>query len=230
MKSSNRFLAKYFKKLPAGFLLLLMLISCAILLFTYIMHEVLFEKEVQFDNSVFDYISIHFSDHRLLRPMQVITYFASATFMQIAYSVLVVFYLIIKNFKRAVEIAVIGIGGFVLNYVMKLSFHRIRPPRPLIDPLLNFSFPSGHATSGFIFYGLLAYLVLKTNFHRVLKYLVAFLLISWSLVIGFSRIYLRVHYASDVLAGFCTGFAWLSLAIWLMEVLKKKSSREVASA
>ncbi|HYH14083.1 MAG TPA: phosphatase PAP2 family protein, partial [Flavisolibacter sp.] len=131
-----------------------------------------------------------------------------------------------KHWKRALEVAAIGLGGFVINYVMKLTFQRVRPPNPLIDPLHNFSFPSGHATSAFIFYGLLAYLVWKTNLSKTYKVLIGMLLILFSLLIGFSRIYLRVHYSSDVVAGFCIGFAWLILSIYLFEYMKKETAKE----
>ena len=159
--------------------------------------------------------------------MKVITYFASATILQIGYAVLILLYLILKNYKRAIEIAVIGIGGFLVNYLMKLFFHRVRPPNPLIEPLQDFSFPSGHATSGFIFYGLLVYLIWKTSIPKLFKYLIGSMLLLFSILIGFSRVYLRVHYPSDVIAGFCIGFAWLSLTIWLFERLKKKSDKEI---
>lgn len=140
---------------------------------------------------------------------------------------LALYHLVIRNLKRALEIGVIGLGGFAVNYFMKLSFHRVRPPHPLIEPLSNFSFPSGHATSGFIFYGLLVYLIWKTGMHRPYKYLAGLVLIFFALLIGFSRVYLRMHYPTDVVAGFCTGVAWLSLSIALMEQLKKRVGQEV---
>ncbi|MGI8599466.1 MAG: phosphatase PAP2 family protein, partial [Chitinophagaceae bacterium] len=148
-------------------------------------------------------------------------------FLQIVYGLLVMGYLIKKNWKRAIEIAVIGLGGFVINYFMKLSFQRQRPPDPLIEPLQNFSFPSGHATSGFIFYGLLVYLLWKSKLKQVYKYIFSSVLIIIAIIIGFSRIYLRLHYLSDVVAGFCIGFAWLAVAIWMMERVKKKSDIEI---
>lgn len=159
--------------------------------------------------------------------MKMVTYCASSTFLQIGYGMLAASYLLRKDWKRAMEIATIGLGGFVVNYVMKLSFKRVRPPDPLIEQLHNFSFPSGHATSAFIFYGLLAYLLWKTNLPKALKLVFGILLILFSLLIGFSRIYLRVHYPSDVLAGFCIGFAWLLLTIYLFERLKKQAGKEV---
>jgi membrane-associated phospholipid phosphatase len=226
MKSSPSFIEKYIKKLPAGLVLLLLLLAGAIFLFTFIIHEVLWEKEEQADHYIFSVLSNHVINPPLTNFMKTITYFASSTFLQIAYAVLVSLYLFLRDWKRALEISAIGIGGFIVNYFMKLSFQRVRPPAPLIEPLQNFSFPSGHATSAFIFYGLLAYLIWKTNLPKVYKFLIGTVLILFSLLIGFSRVYLRVHYPSDVLAGFCIGFAWLALTITLFERLKKKANTE----
>jgi membrane-associated phospholipid phosphatase len=71
---------------------------------------------------------------------------------------------------------------------------------------------------------LLAYLVWKTNMSKLLRCVIAVVLITFSLLIGFSRIYLRVHYPSDVGAGFCIGFAWLILTIWLFERGQRKTA------
>ena len=227
MKSSQTFNEKYLRKLPLGLIVLLLLFAGTLFLFVVIIHEVLWEKEEAIDNYIFNVLSAHVISNDLTGFMKGITHFASATFLQVAYAVVVLFYLLIKNWKRAIEIAAIGIGGFVVNYVMKLSFQRTRPQHPLIERLQNFSFPSGHATSAFIFYGLLTYLVWKTDIAKPYKYLAGFILITFSLLIGFSRVYLRVHYFTDVLAGLCIGFAWLFVTILLFETLKKKSSTEI---
>ncbi len=227
MQSARKFNTKYFKKLPLSMLILLILFAAAIFFFVFIMHEVLWEKEVAADNRVFAFLSAYVISDTLTGFMKVVTYFASALFLQIAYGTLVLIYLLYKNWKRALEIAAIGIGGFVVNYCMKLSFHRLRPPNPLIDKLENFSFPSGHATSAFIFYGLLTYLIWKTKIQKMYKLIIGTTLVLFSLLIGFSRIYLRVHYPSDVLAGICIGFAWLILTVWLFEKLKKRSDAEM---
>lgn len=227
MRSSNTFNKKYFKKLPAGLIVLLILFSSTLFLFVFIMHEVFKEKEEAADNAIFNFLSANVINNSLTGSMKAVTYFASATFLKIAYGAIVLLYLLAKNWKRAIEIASIGLGGFLVNYFMKISFHRIRPPHPLIDPLNNFSFPSGHATSAFIFYGLLTYLIWKTRIRKIFKYLAGCVLILFSILIGFSRIYLRVHYPSDVAAGFCIGFAWLILTVWLFEGLKKKADTEL---
>ena len=227
MRSTNAFNKKYFKKLPAKIVLLLAIFAGVIFLFAFITYEVIFEKKEAFDTHILNFFATYVVNPQLTPFMKNVTYFASATFLKISYLAVVVMYLLLKNWKRVIEIAVIGLGGFVINYFMKLSFHRIRPPHPLIDPLKNFSFPSGHATSAFIFYGLLAYLLWKTNIPKPYKYIVGSIFILFSILIGFSRVYIRVHYPSDVIAGFCIGFAWLFLNIWLFERLKKRSAQEI---
>ncbi len=227
MLSSKSFAIKYFQKLSISFIVMLLLFAGALLLFVIIFHEVIREKEEAMDNYVFHFLSANVINNRLTVYMKGITYFASALYLQMAYGAVMLVYLLRKHWKRALEVAAIGIGGFLINYVMKLSFHRLRPPNPLIEGVTNFSFPSGHATSGFIFYGLLSYLIWKTNIRKRYKYVVATLLILFSILIGASRVYLRVHYTSDVVAGFSIGLAWLLLSVWLFERTKKQTDKDV---
>ena len=226
MQSTRIFTKKYLKKLPAWISLGFILFAAALLLFTYIMHEVIGEKEDAADNRVFSYLAAHIISPSATGFMKAVTNFASAPFLKIAYGILIIAYLFRKDWKRSAEIAVIGIGGFLVNFLMKISFHRPRPLHPLIDKLNNFSFPSGHATSAFIFYGLLAYLIWKTDLPKLPRLFAGSILVLFALLIGFSRIYLRVHYPSDVIAGFCIGLSWLIIMIWLFERLKKKTEKE----
>jgi len=98
---------------------------------------------------------------------------------------------------------------------LKQFFHRHRPDLPLVKTLTNFSFPSGHALCSFIFCSVLIYLVDKGNLSLRWKWIFSVLLILLSIIIGISRIVLRYHYATDVLAGFCVGFAWVIFSLWL---------------
>lgn len=218
---THKFLKNYFSKISIRLLLLLIVFIGAIALFVLLMHEVLGEKEEIFDLRIFAFIN-EITNPKLTVWMKIITCFASSYFLLAAYILVILIYSIKRNWEKVIEIFVIGAGGFLINYFMKISFHRVRPTHPLIEPLKNFSFPSGHATSGFIFYGLLVYLIWKTNLSKSIRMLFSVLLILFALLIGFSRIYLRVHFASDVLAGFCIGTAWIIFSIWIMEAIKKK--------
>lgn len=223
------FLQRYFSKLAARVPLLVLMVIGAIIVFGYVIHEVIYEQEVAADLRAFKFLSGYITPG-LTAAMEAVTYCASKTFLQVAYGIVVLIYLLQKKWKRAGEILIIGVGGFLINLFMKMSFKRPRPADPLIDPLHNFSFPSGHATSGFIFYGLLGYLVYKSDLPRIHKYILITVLILFSLVIGFSRVYLRMHYASDVIAGLAVGFSWLVLCIWIMQEMKKKAEGEIVGS
>ncbi len=118
--------------------------------------------------------------------------------------------------KRQVStLFAIGIGGaLVLNETFKTHFHRARPRVPWsIGDEHTFSFPSGHSLFSFVLYGLIAYCVL-TRRDPLLRRL-AFALACAALVlgIGLSRIYLGMHWPTDVLAGYLTAAAWLAATI-----------------
>src|SRR5215213_1625995 len=113
-------------------------------------------------------------------------------------------------------------GSAVLNHLLKGLFQR---PRPYFEhPLLietSYSFPSGHAMESFVVYGMLAYFVvlaLRTWESRVGVVLGAALLV---VLIGFSRMYLGVHYFSDVIAGYAAGGVWLSALITGVETIRR---------
>ncbi len=115
-------------------------------------------------------------------------------------------------------------GGLLLNQLLKWVFHR---PRPGIARLLEvggYSFPSGHAMVSIAFYGFLAYLFWSNIRQIKLRYLVTFGLVVLIALIGISRIYLGVHYPSDVLAGFAAGGFWLTSCILSLEAIRNYKS------
>lgn len=111
-------------------------------------------------------------------------------------------------------------GGEITGQILKMLVHR---PRPLggIDPESTFSFPSGHAIIAVTFYGFLTYYFWQKSKSQAQKYFIAALGIILILLIGFSRLYLGVHYLSDVLAGYVVGLIWL----WVGIYLDKKNNR-----
>ncbi len=116
------------------------------------------------------------------------------------------------------------VGGEALNQILKLIFHRPRPQ--FADPLLtaaNYSFPSGHAMSSAIMYGLLAYFVLLGVKNPARRVAIIVGTIALVLLIGLSRIYLGVHYVSDVIAGYAAGGVWLTVCISGMEVVRARA-------
>jgi membrane-associated phospholipid phosphatase len=126
--------------------------------------------------------------------------------------------------RVAIGWAVIMIGGALLNQAVKTGLQRERPPLEWRDPAVhetNMSFPSGHAMGGTIGIGLLGYALMLRDRHWRTKLLIVLVLGAWVMTIGFSRIYLRAHWFSDVLGGFVLGVAWLSLGLGMLETWRR---------
>ncbi|HHY97957.1 MAG TPA: phosphatase PAP2 family protein [Firmicutes bacterium] len=113
-------------------------------------------------------------------------------------------------------------GGGILESILKVIFERPRPEYPRLVEAAGFSFPSGHATISTAVLGVLAYevfTIMKRGSARLLILLLTLILI---LMIGISRIYLGVHYPSDVLAGFAIGGFWAICCIIASEMSKRR--------
>ena len=116
-------------------------------------------------------------------------------------------------------IAVLGVG--FLNVSLKSIFQRVRPQLPdpwIVEP--GWSFPSGHAMGSLVVYGMLAYFVILIVTNRTLRYCIIVLATTLVVIIGFSRIYLGVHYFSDIAAGYCAATFWLVLSTTGNEVAR----------
>jgi undecaprenyl-diphosphatase len=117
-------------------------------------------------------------------------------------------------------------GGGLLNYTLKQGFGRTRPE--FADPLLaasSWSFPSGHVMGTFIFCGLASYLLLRYVRSWTVAAATVTVSLAWCLVMAFSRLYLGVHFASDVIAGLFAGGAWVAVCVSAFEVLRRRGER-----
>jgi membrane-associated phospholipid phosphatase len=112
-------------------------------------------------------------------------------------------------------------GNAILNPLLKQFFERLRPLNEQgLAGEVGWSFPSGHASGAMVTYGMLAYVALRilpSAWHLP----VVLGVISLVLTVGFSRIFLQVHFPSDVAAGFASGLAWLSLCILSIELIER---------
>lgn len=125
-------------------------------------------------------------------------------------AVVVTWFIVIKWRREAVLLLVTMAGAGILNRVLKFYFQRPRP-QPYFDLIAptSYSFPSGHSLLSFCFYGAIA-LAITGHLRKVsAKLLVWIFTAGLVLLIGLSRVYLGVHYASDVVAGFTAAFIWM---------------------
>ncbi len=156
------------------------------------------------------------------RVILFITFLGSPVFLVVANLVLLAFFLFLRRYSWfSIRIIVIALSSLVLMLFLKYLFKRKRPLSPLLKAAKGLSFPSGHSITAVTFYGLLIYIVFKTQPDGILKFIVAAVLILLIILIGFSRIYLRVHYVSDVLAGFIIGTLWLAVSLEVLNILEE---------
>jgi membrane-associated phospholipid phosphatase len=131
-----------------------------------------------------------------------------------------------RVFRDAVLMILAYCGAEVLSYALKLGFRRDRPF--FTDPLATaktYSFPSGHATVSVATYGALAFVLARHLRERRARLAVlgaAAFLVS---LIGFSRLYLGVHFLSDVIAGVCAGTAWVAFCVVVLDLHERWRSR-----
>jgi membrane-associated phospholipid phosphatase len=208
-------------------LIIWILFLCSFFVFIYVAFRIFYFKKETFDFKVFDFLNAYVSDTNTA-VMQFITFLGTHSFLIPANLVLIAYFLFIKKHRwYSIKVPVVAIGGVSLMFLLKFLFNRPRPLIPLLKEAQGLSFPSGHAMMSFSFYGLLIYLVWQYIKIPWLRVVLIILLSFLILLIGFSRIYLRVHYASDVMAGFAVGAIWLVLSLWVTRRLEVYSRRNI---
>lgn len=179
-----------------------------IALFAKIVEDVVEGESRRFDRAVLLWIAGH-SPEWLDGPMRIVTALGYYWFvLSLLAAAVAIFYH--RGWKlSAVLLIVSTVGGMVLTTVLKSVFQRTRPE--LFDSGYTasfYSFPSGHATMAVGFYGMLT-VILAYHFNGFARWAVAVAGLALVLLIGFSRLYLGVHYPTDVLAGFLAAPLWL---------------------
>jgi undecaprenyl-diphosphatase len=148
-------------------------------------------------------------------------------------TLLVVGYLCLsRRFRVAALIAIATAGGAALNEGLKAAFGRERPDTALhLVEVRSMSFPSGHAMAGSIFYLTIGALLARTAHRRREKTYLVGCAVLLTVLVGFSRVYLGVHYPTDVLAGWSAGVAWALLCWFIADWLARRGAlREEADA
>ncbi|MBZ5622369.1 MAG: phosphatase PAP2 family protein [Acidobacteriia bacterium] len=194
--------------------------ATALTFFGWLTGEVLRGASMRFDTSIRD--AIHaWASAPLTYAMRGVTQLGSVGVL-VTLGVLVVWRLAVQGRRRAALIFVVAVAGAeALNEILKQVVRRSRPEAffGLSDPV-TYSFPSGHSVMSACFYGVVAAILttrMKSRAARILTWTGAAFLAA---AIGFSRVYLGVHYPSDVLAGYAAAVIWVGTVrvgyeIWL---------------
>jgi undecaprenyl-diphosphatase len=172
-----------------------------------------------------------FASPSLTRIMLALTWIGSIKIFLTALAVSILYRLLRHGRHDAILLAGSILGALVLNQTLKLHFHRLRPQVPWsIGDEHTFSFPSGHSLFSVVLYGALAWCALhrRTSPRRRLGVLTPAILMP--LTIGLSRIYLGMHFPTDVLAGWLTGGLWLAAVISIDRLYHRQRHQEFASS
>lgn len=129
------------------------------------------------------------------------------------------FFYKLKNKKFIFQLVGVLVLSALANIALKKAFDRARPTIEHMVVIETLSYPSGHAMSAMAFYGFLTYLIFKIKMSKILRTFLAVLFIFLILAIGISRIYLGVHFPTDVAGGFIAGLIWVALCIILFNII-----------
>jgi membrane-associated phospholipid phosphatase len=201
-------------------LILLGAFAVSLVSFTTIAFRVFYLDKTGADEKAFAFAHSIVTD-KTTKLMEIVTFFGSHYFLIPANILVSVFFLLTKKSRYSIKVSAIALSSVLIMLGLKLLFNRHRPLIPLLEPAKGLSFPSGHAFMSVCFYGLLMIIIWKEEKpHPFLKWTLLLLVILLLLSIGFSRIYLRVHYFTDVVAGFCIGSFWLLLSSFMIDRIR----------
>lgn len=183
--------------------------------------EDVFHKEIMNGDIIgYEFISTYLISDFATPAAKFITNFGGAIYL---IGIAIILFIVIKNKK--IGIAIISNLGIVtiLNQLLKRILQRPRPEEFRIINESGYSFPSGHSMISMAFYGFLIYLIYKYVKNKYLKWTLITILGMLIISIGISRIYLGVHYTSDVIAGFLIAISYLIIYISIVNkfILKR---------
>ncbi len=139
--------------------------------------------------------------------------------------------LVRKERASAIFVVVTAVAGGLLNLGLKMIFARARPDLASAIAVARwYSFPSGHAMGSFITFGALAYIVLRQNWPWVAKSAALAVALTMVVLVGVSRVYLGVHWASDIAGGWSAGTVWLTSTVVAFEMLLRLRARRRGAA
>ena len=196
------------------------ILAVSLVLFTIITYAIFSDKIDALDKNIHSYI-LNIRNENLTSILITITNISSA-YALIVLSILVL--LIMKKKRIPLLICLNLIISFLTNQIAKLTFTRPRPIGINLIEESGYSYPSGHAMISMAYFGFIAYLIYKSNLNKIIKLLLITSIFILILLIGFSRIYLGVHYLSDIIGGFLLSIAYIMIFINCIKI--KKAGRK----
>lgn len=204
---------KYFNKNKKE----IIIIGLSSLLFIILSLLVVTDKTTKFDILIHSYI-LNIRTTSLTKVLTIITNLAGASFLLALTVILLIF---MKNKKIPLYMFFNLTIAFFINEIAKSICLRSRPIGINLIEETGLSFPSGHSMVGLSFYGFIIYLLVKKMKNKKLRNILIILLSLLIITIGFSRIYLGVHYFTDIIGGFLLAIIYLNIYLKFVKLEKK---------
>ena len=192
-----------------------------LLIILLITSKVIVGKELYIDKLAYHLFIEKLRNGKLTTFMKLATKLSNPEVMIVIAIISILFCIkLIKNKKLSLGIILNLAGITIINQILKFIFRRERPTGYRLIEMSGYSFPSGHAMASLAFYGLLIYITKRLVKNKYLKILLITLNIAIIILIGVSRIYLGVHYLSDVLTGYSISIIYLLITTKLLNKYK----------
>ena len=192
-----------------------------LLIILLITSKVIAGKELYIDKLAYQIFIEKLRNDKLTTFMKLATKLSNPEVMIVIAIISILFCIkLIKNKKLSLGIILNLAGITIINQILKFIFRRERPTGYRLIEMSGYSFPSGHAMASLAFYGLLIYITKRLVKNKYLKILLITLNIAIIILIGVSRIYLGVHYLSDVLTGYSISIIYLLITTKLLNKYK----------
>lgn len=185
----------------------------SLIIFIFLGILVLTKNDIYLDSVVYNFISKYISND-LTFIVKNLTHLAS---VYIFILITLLIFIFNKNKKYGLFLTLDLVLITILQYVLKLTFLRIRPSDINLIEETGYSFPSGHSLTAMAFYGFIIYLIQTSNLNKRSKYIYTVLFSIVILVVGISRVYLGVHFFTDVVGAFSFSLAFLIIYTHLIK-------------
>ncbi|MEX0967582.1 MAG: phosphatase PAP2 family protein [Bacteroidia bacterium] len=182
--------------------------------------EELFDDTLQpVDEAIFEYVWSFRSDGLTLF-MTIITWLGGPLgYLLIMAGLGSYLYFVHAHWRYTIQVFVVLLLAGLVNIILKEWIDRPRPAGDHLVEVFSLSYPSGHAMSAMSFYGFLIYIAFTNLTHSWSRYLLSASLVILIFLVGLSRVYLGVHFPSDVAAGFLAGLFWVALCILIFNLI-----------
>lgn len=197
------------------------IVSFCLVLIIFVSSLVVFHENIVLDTMVYEFLINNFSCNFMDEFMMSVTRLSNTTFVIIFTIIMFLIGIFVLRDKRRVPVVFLfSVGGCsFINQLLKFTVKRVRPDINKMIEIGGYSFPSGHAMVSVVLYGLLAYFSYKFIKNKIVKNIIVVINVLLVLLIGISRIYLGVHYFSDVFVGQLIS---LVLLVIIINYLEKK--------